>query len=285
MILGSGWPLYDAASISDRCVMSDPIRSVLDILANKPAWVRRQIADEEASAIADEVAKIEARSAIEVGVGSGFSSAVIFSALAQNTDDPALYSFDLEEDLYFDSSRKTGSAFYEIHGARPGFTLKTRVTSADIAANEIPNKIDFAFIDAHHGTPWPALDLLSVLRFLKPGAVIALHDIRMPFKRKWADQNKNGPRDLYRSWYGEKWRYELCANLGFLRFSSAHDATQSIASTLEIDWDVKIDKSIQSKFSRIASELDSNASRILTVIAQRHHTFKNWRKISEPKNE
>jgi hypothetical protein len=87
-------------------------------------------------------------------------------------------------------------------GDAPGYSLKVGINSAEVSA--LP-PIDFLFIDACHEHPWPALDLLSLSRFLKEGAVVALDDIELIFKDEpWA-RLQDGPRDLYRSWRGQKW--------------------------------------------------------------------------------
>jgi hypothetical protein len=109
-----------------------------------------------------------------------------------------------------DKQRKTGETFYEIHGPQAsGFQLRTSVISADI---DVPEKVDFLFIDANHRSPWPALDLLAASRFLAPRAIIALDDVNMPICTSCKDTN--GPRDLYRAWFGKKWCYASEPNIG-----------------------------------------------------------------------
>ena len=48
-----------------------------------------------------------------------------------------------------------------------------------MAKDFAPNSVDFCFIDASHAHPWPTLDTLCVLPFLRPGAMIVHHDLQL----------------------------------------------------------------------------------------------------------
>ena len=216
--------------------------ALADIAAAKPAWVTRTLEPKSIPLLIQEIRNRRAVSAIEIGVASGFSSAIIWAALKCNTDNPRLYSFDLSEQLYYDASkvsglasdkgRKTGDAFFELHGPQPGFHLKTGVISAEI---DVTEKVDFVLIDANHRAPWPALDLLAASRFLATDALIVLDDLETLYRYRWHDMN--GPRDLYRAWTGIKWRYAAEPNMGFLRFASLEALAASINIALLPDWE------------------------------------------------
>lgn len=79
-----------------------------------------------------EISRCGAASAIELGVASGYSSAVIFSARAKNTSNPELIAFDLATHCYYDKTHKTGDAFHEMLGKRPGYSLKTGIDASQI---------------------------------------------------------------------------------------------------------------------------------------------------------
>src|SRR5262249_42962281 len=40
--------------------------------------------------------------------------------------------------------------------------------------------IEFLFLDGAHDHPWPVLDLLATLDWLKPTGVVVLHDVNLP---------------------------------------------------------------------------------------------------------
>lgn len=222
----------------------------------KPSWIIREITKEEAKALARELRQSSAKTAIEIGVASGFSSSVILSCLRRNAIDARLFAYDLADQCYFDKSRKTGQAVREILGNEDNYHLRTGVTSADIKEN--PEQVDFVFIDAGHRHPWPALDLLSLHRFIKPGGTIGLHDVNWPLQAKGA-YRQNGPRDLIRAWTGEKRIYKTAANIGFIDIGSDAEVFESICRALQTDWDTEIDDATLSRYLPMAQRFGPDA--------------------------
>lgn len=222
----------------------------------KPAWVDREITKSEAAVLSLEIGKASAKTAIEIGVASGFSSAVILSSLGANTSTPQLSAFDLSEECYFDRTKKTGQAVGEIFGGTKGYTLKTGVTSADIPGET--ELVDFIFIDAGHRHPWPALDLLSLHRFIKPCGTIALHDVNWPLQAKGA-YRQNGPRDLIRAWVGVKRIYKGAVNIGFVDCGLDSDVFESICRALSSDWDEEINELTLAKYLPMAERFGVTA--------------------------
>jgi predicted O-methyltransferase YrrM len=238
-----------------------PDLSVTEVLRRRPDWVKRQIKAREAKALAAVVGRTGASTIAEIGVATGFSSAILYAACRCRGTQPALYGFDLADTLYYDNRRKTGDAFYEILGDAPGYWLKVGINSAEVSA--LP-PIDFLFIDACHQHPWPALDLLSFSRFLKKGAVIALHDIELIFhQEEWA-RLQDGPRDLYRSWRGQKWIADESVNLGFLHYDNGV-MLESLPSCLSLDWNTPLDETTTHQFLAICA-LIPGCSAIADVI-------------------
>jgi hypothetical protein len=236
--------------------------SVDQVIANKPDWVKRQIGRRDAKAIAREVRRAGARTLVEVGVASGYSSAILYAAGRSTGAQPALYAFDLAKCLYYDASRRSGDAFYEILGDAPGYFLNVGLTSAEVS--DLP-PVDFLFIDACHQHPWPALDLLSLSRYLKEGAIVALHDLELIFQEySWARQ-QDGPRDLYRSWIGKKWLGDRAPNVGFLYFEK-RAMLESLVPCLSLDWNTIPNESCIRHFLDIC-ELIPGSSLIANVIS------------------
>jgi predicted O-methyltransferase YrrM len=226
------------------------------VIREKPSWVKNEIQILEAEIIGSEIQARKCTAAIEVGVASGFSSAVIYAALSQNADDPKLFSFDLSRECYFDKERLTGDALREMIGDRNGYVLKTGLTTAEIEDAMVSEQVQFAFIDASHKTPWAALDLLSVSRFLAPKSLIAFHDMDMIFKKS-TRRNNNGSRDIFRCWIGNKYRYDGVTNLGFVVYEGDREALLlSIGASLLCDWDEALPDHLVAKFSRL---LDSES--------------------------
>lgn len=210
-----------------------------------PSWVKRQIDPSEAKALSREIQRSGAKSAIEIGVASGFSSAVIYSALRNNTSSPKLYAFDLSPQCYYDKQRETGAAFGEICGEQSGYVLKTGVDASQI---EMTERADFLFIDANHQNPWPSLDLISLSRFIQDGAIVALHDYEMVY-HSWG-RHASGVRDLYRAWRGEKYRYADSSNLAFLVFDRAV-MWKTLPTALRTDWDTSVNPDSLRRFKHL----------------------------------
>jgi predicted O-methyltransferase YrrM len=241
--------------------------SVEQIIKRKPDWVERHIKRATAKALAGVIRRTGASTIAEIGVATGFSSAILYAACRSNGGQPAVYGFDLSESLYYDARRKTGDAFYEILGDAPGYSLKVGINSAEVSA--LP-PIDFLFIDACHEHPWPALDLLSLSRFLKEGAVVALDDIEMIFKNEpWA-RLQDGPRDLYRSWRGQKWIADKTRNLGFLHYDKSI-MLKSLPACLSLEWNTSLSEAITRQFLAVCA-LIPGSSAIAEVIAAKTET-------------
>lgn len=239
------------------------------IIAKKPKWVSRQISDVDASYITKELLKVGAKSALEIGSASGFSSAVIYGALQENDPKSAMMRcFDLSPKCYYDAKHSTGDALWEIHGKKANVKYKTGVTSGDITPDMLEGAplFDFLFIDANHRNPWAALDLLSLARFVKPGGLIGLDDVVMMYSSKFRDCN--GARDLYRCWKTTKWRYSEAPNIGFVVRGSDEVVASSVLACLNVDWDLFIEDEQLAKYNKIADFYGSTLAEQIKVALQ-----------------
>lgn len=252
--------------------MARKIKSVAQVYASKPDWVNREISGPEAAILARMIIETGATCGAEVGVASGFSSSIIFGAMGRNTDSPQLHSFDISPECYFDKDRMTGDAFKEIHGPQPGWKLNVGKTTADIVT--LP-PLDFMFIDGHHGTPWPALDVLSLARFLKPDGWIALDDVELTFVKRWQLGGKNGARDLFRAWRGKKVRYKGATTLAILYATDVEQLLRSTVNSMMCDWDVALSQDDMAKFVAIARHYgDARVERLLRVMEGQNKSYR-----------
>lgn len=238
------------------------------VIERRPSWVSREISADEAKIIANEIEKNSLVRGLEIGSASGFSASCIYSQLYYNDPNKAVLDcYDLSEKCYYDDSHTTGDAVWEIHGKTANVNFTLGVTSADVTLPKGKfEPYDFLFIDANHRNPWAAFDLLSLGRFLRPGALIALDDVNMMYHPKFRDCN--GSRDLYRCWRGPKWRYKGLSNIGFFRKDSDDKLVSSIVSCLSNDWDLAIEDSVLDKFVEIAGHYGSDAGRAIKDVIQ-----------------
>ena len=120
---------------------------------------------------------------IEVGTGTGFSSAVIAAVLrhkAGAASTVCVETIDARNCYRREESVHIGG---DIAMLIPEFASSVRVHSPRqsdfIDQLAKPNELQFGFIDANHQHPCPLLDLLRLARVTQPCGWIALHDVAL----------------------------------------------------------------------------------------------------------
>lgn len=138
---------------------------------------------------------------VEIGTATGLSTGALAQMQAGILGAPGqLRSYDLRDRLWFDESRAVGCLIPQVLGedaaeVAAAITSVTGVTSADVAGDLGQGTVDFAFVDASHQHPWPILDTLMLLPLMRPGALIAHHDLQL-----YLDPGNNvgqGPKILF----------------------------------------------------------------------------------------
>jgi predicted O-methyltransferase YrrM len=201
-----------------------------------PAWARGHVSLTDADFLAANVERARPSLVVEVGVASGFSSAVLLSAMhALSGDGWRLYSCDTVDACYFNRDYPVGEAARELLPDVSNWTLRTGIDAYQ-ASRQLPfQAVDFTFIDACHLHPWPVLDLLALLPALRPGSWVCLHDIRLPEIR---DDGGSGPQHLFRLWPGEKFSEETHANIGAIRLpDDLSQVSEWVAPVLGEAWE------------------------------------------------
>lgn len=226
------------------------VMSAAEIYDRKPAWVSTGIILCEEAVVLDEIIR-EHRSKfiVEIGTASGTSTAILASAADAGRDGWQIHTVDMMERCYFDDSKIVGQAAIEMFGPTSKIVFHRSTTAFDLANILGDSIVDFAFIDASHSSPWAAIDLLSIVPNLKRGAIIALHDLLLPFREGYSHQN--AARDLFRVWRGQKWIDPRAPNLGLIRYSDERQALGDISACLQGDWDVAHDDRLISDLSKL----------------------------------
>jgi len=178
-----------------------------------PPWVTGGISTGDAAFLVELVRRETPATVLEIGVAAGTSSAALLYALDQLPGKRVLYSVDIRPTCYFDPRRTVGSAvatMYPDH--RAGWILDLNgATRRDGSV-----VYDLAFIDGNHQHPWPLLDVLQLVPWLRSASWIALHDIALASVHPRFQTF--GVQWLYQAWPGEKFAGEGDArNIGAVR--------------------------------------------------------------------
>jgi hypothetical protein len=207
----------------------------------RPKWGRGMITLEDAQFLHDAVLDLRPQVIVELGVASGCSSTVLLAAMeavhGRGGGDPWLYSFDVLDRCYFDTSRPTGAAVAEMV---PHLAPKWRFTVGDgLRARGVvpPGIAQLAFIDANHLHPHASLDLLAILPTLAPEAHVILHDIRLPMLGV-AKSTGHGPMHLFKAWPGPTRQGGGNNNVGMGRLPADRQILElAVRSALKKPWE------------------------------------------------
>ncbi len=162
------------------------VENELSLLAGKD---RLSVEYEHGKNIHDLVIDTKPKSVVEIGTGTGFSTAWILLALNQNQRGTV---------FTFDSVLRKPYA-WKVAGI-PDDRVRRFNLRFDCAEKVLPKKIDFVFHDAGHFFEHVESDLKQVLPRLSAKAVICIHDIIYSFDMG----------EKVKKWFGEMdgWVYE-----------------------------------------------------------------------------
>jgi predicted O-methyltransferase YrrM len=194
--------LFEQFSFGELDQLGRPIAD--ELFPTRPKWAVASISDFDASFFAGLAIATSPKKIVEVGVASGWGSALLLRALSKDRNlDFQYYGVDISERFFYDSAYATGQAVEAVvPDLKSRYQLITGHSIAEVS-ERIGTGVDFAFIDAHHMHPWATLDLLSVLPFLKPTSWVALHDLSLCRKEDQEHRNR-GPKYLFEGWEKDK---------------------------------------------------------------------------------
>ena len=157
----------------------------------------------DAEFLCDIIKESQPTKCFEVGVASGMSTQFLLMALARLGPERELVSVDISQQYYFDPTKQVGY-IVDLALPQPGckFNLHTHQWAGDAETYGADEKFDYVFIDAHHGQPWPTIDAMLILPFVKPGTWIIFHDIALINNPKYSTMT--GPFFAYDSFPGTK---------------------------------------------------------------------------------
>ena len=132
---------------------------------------------------------------VEVGVAGGGTTAIILQALEDLGESYEMHSIDAAPTFYRDKTKPAGfmaafalenNLFAPPHSTLSGTHEFHLGKFLPQVIDDIGNEIDFVILDTMHIMPGEGLDFLAVLPYLKPEAVVVMHDVSM-------NQNKQSP--------------------------------------------------------------------------------------------
>ncbi len=175
-------------SVRSKPLPPEHTRIVHELWNTRPGWIEGSLPLADTEYLFATVYEAGVDRVVELGTASGFSTAVICRALgcaqesAMIDGDFHVVSYDIDDRLYFDRSRLVGDAAREILSPDLLAHMSFRAPATALSFNDDfdEDEIEVMFLDANHSHPWPALDLLAALDFLRPGATVILHDINLP---------------------------------------------------------------------------------------------------------
>ncbi|HXH88703.1 MAG TPA: class I SAM-dependent methyltransferase [Gaiellaceae bacterium] len=166
----------------------EPDAFVASLCHARPDWISGSLSHDDAKFLFKEASNAGVAPAVEIGTASGFSTLVLTHALHHAHraglvgSNWRVASYDIDDRLYFDRSKRVGDAAREQLPAEllERIDFRSPTTAADLRRVYGRDSIGFMFIDANHQHPWPTLDLLAALHLLRTGATVVLHDINLP---------------------------------------------------------------------------------------------------------
>jgi hypothetical protein len=230
------------------------LERVADVCRPVP-WIDGYLSLTDAVFLYDMVTSVKPDRVLEIGTASGYSAAVILTALhdagvpLRHADGgAALVSYDLSPVCYWDPSHPVGDAVAElVPDLRHGLELR-QGTSLDASRDFADAPAGLAFVDANHAHPWPTIDLLLVSRVMQPGAWMVMHDVRLQACRRLYEKRtglpagwtQTGAEVAFGSWPHEKLPDTSGpgANIGAVRLPGTRRlAAPDLEAALAVPWE------------------------------------------------
>jgi hypothetical protein len=147
---------------------------------------------------------------VEIGTGSGFSSALLACAIDLQrpySDAPFVDTLDAHAEYFADGKLPVG---FEIPNLISEFPAAVRVHApheSDFVGNLAKKgELEGAFIDGNHQHPCPLLDVLRIAPYVRSGGWILLHDIRLGTLVEAF--RKDGVPLAYGALFGAEWLFD-----------------------------------------------------------------------------
>lgn len=175
---------------------------------------------------------------VEIGVGSGLTTALVKMSLDYLNLDCTIYAIDKVEHLYSDKSKSTGFIIDRLE-TQENVNLILGKTSLDLGQILETNSIDICFIDGDHHHPWSSIDTINILPYMKKPGILIYDDIGL-YKLEGRVE-EIGPKHIFDQISGKKQIVNTPAkNLGSVLIDKEPiDYMENIIDALNFPWTCK----------------------------------------------
>jgi predicted O-methyltransferase YrrM len=185
--------------IKDVELFYEPLE-ILDKLSQNGAMMSR----DEHAFLCGLIRTYRPKKIVEVGVSRGGTTAVLLNCISSLNLEAELFSVDISERCYVDTSRQTGYL-----GEESKKYLTNKVSHKRYFGvlpeflDQIGDDVDFVILDTAHKMPGEILDFIACLPKLCHGALVVLHDLTLNHEN-YISKNSFATRILLSSVVGGK---------------------------------------------------------------------------------
>ena len=158
---------------------AEPRKKILPQITSIPK--EPEMSEFESAFLCGILKKFRPQKILEVGIASGGSTAIILQCLDMlQLNNVEMHSVDFSERFYRNMEYQSGFLGAEAKEIIKNPNIKHQFHLGNIACSfmeEIGGEIDCLILDTMHSLPGEVWDFITLLPFLKDGAVVVLHDI------------------------------------------------------------------------------------------------------------
>jgi predicted O-methyltransferase YrrM len=185
--------------MKDIDLLYEPLE-ILDKLSETGAMMSR----DEHAFLCGLIRTYRPKKIVEVGVARGGTTAVLLNCISSFNLGAELFSVDISERCYADTSRQTGYLGEECKKYLTNKVSHERYFGLlPEFLDQIGDDVDFVILDTAHKMPGEILDFIACLPKLCQGAVVVLHDLTLNHEN-YMSKNSFATRILLSSVVGDK---------------------------------------------------------------------------------
>ena len=160
-------------------LMDEPKQELYAMLRDR-GWEEPLMREDETSFLCGLLREESPRNILEVGVYSGCTTAIMAQCMCDmGVEACEIHSIDLAEYCDTDKAKPVGNIYEKLRDHYAKRSIVQTFYTGDVAPaqlDKIGKTFDFLMLDTAHILQGELLDFLSILPFMKDGAMVCLHD-------------------------------------------------------------------------------------------------------------